>query len=335
MADPTPYAPDYDFTAIEAGTFLNVELANAAEASEVAVAAIKDIRRSDGALKNGIVRAESLAPDAIAYLVATVGPEGDIAGAILIAAEASALTASNAATAADASAIGAAASAVEADGFAGAAAVSAAAAAGSTAVAEAAEMVADVSATAAEASAVAAGLAEAAAEASATAADASADAAAASADAAAASAVAAVAAAAAAKVVFVATKNGTNQTGVVTATWTKVTFSTEVFDEGGHFDTATGRWTPPAGRYRVAGQAEFAAGVVDQASFAVAIYKNGVSHRQNTRHASGTAALSNDVGAIVEANGTDYFEFWVYGGGAGNKTLDGDAARTWFEGSAL
>lgn len=325
MADPVPYAPDYDFTAIEAGTFLNVELANAAEASEVAVAAIKDIRRSDGALKNGIVRAESLAPDAIAYLVAAVGPEGDIAGAILIAAEASALTASNAATAADASAIDAAASAVEADGFAGAAAVSAAAAAGSTAVAEAAEMAADASATAAEASAVAAGLAEAAAEASATAADASADAAAASA-----------AAAAVAKVAFVATKNGTDQTGVVTVTWTKVTFSTEVFDAGGHFDTATGRWTPPAGRYRVAGQAEFtAAGMVDQAPFAVAIYKNGVSHRQNTRHASGTAALSNDVGAIVEANGTDYFEFWVYGGGAGNKTLGGDAARTWFEGSAL
>ena len=324
MADPVPYAPDYDFTAIEAGTFLNVELANAAEASEVAVAAIKDIRRSDGALKNGIVRAESLAPDAIAYLVAAVGPEGDIAGAILIAAEASALTASNAATAADASAIGAAASAVEADGFAGAAAVSAAAAAGSTAVAEAAEMAADASATAAEASAVAAGLAEAAAGASATAADASADAAALSA-----------AAAAAVPAAFVANKNGTDQTGIVSATWTKVTFSTEVFDQGGWFDTVNARWTPPAGRYRIFGQAHFSAAVVDQTQYSAAVYKNGVSHRQNTRHASGTQPLSAMVSAIVEANGTDYFEFWAFGGGAGNKTADGQTNLTWFEGSAL
>lgn len=324
MADPTPYAPEYDFTAIEAGTFLNVELANAAEASEVAVAAIKDIRRSDGALKNGIVRAESLAPDAIAYLVATVGPEGDIAGAILIAAEASALTASNAATAADASAIDAAASAVEADGFAGAAAVSVAAAAGSATVAEAAEMAADASATAAEASAVAAGLAEAAAEASATAADASADAAALSA-----------AAAAAVPAAFVANKNGTDQTGVVTATWTKVTFSTEVFDEGGWFDTVNARWTPPAGRYRISGQAHFSVNVVDQSQFVVAIYKNGVSHRQNIQHASGTATLSSHVDAIVEANGTDYFELWANGGGAGSKTIAGATISTWFEGSAL
>ena len=328
MADPVPYAPEYDFTAIEAGTFLNVELANAAEASEVAVAAIKDIRRSDGALKNGIVRAESLAPDAIAYLVAAVGPEGDIAGAILVAAEASALTASNAATAADASAIDAAASAVEADGFAGAAAVSAAAAAGSTTVAEAAEMAADASATAAEASAVAAGLAEAAAEASATAADASADAAAAS-------AAAAAAAAAAVPVAFVANKNGTDQPGVVSATYTKVTFSTEVFDQGGWFDTVNARWTPPAGRYRISGQAHFSAAVVDQTPYAVVIYKNGVSHRQNARHASGTQPISGRVDAIVEANGTDYFEFWAFGGGAGNKTLSGDASLTWFEGSAL
>ena len=328
MADPTPYAPEYDFTAIEAGTFLNVELANAAEASEVAVAAIKDIRRSDGALKNGIVRAESLAPDAIAYLVAAVGPEGDIAGAILIAAEASALTASNAATAADASAIDAAASAVEADGFAGAAAVSAAAAAGSATVAEAAEMAADASATAAEASAVAAGLAEAAAEASATAADASADAAALSADAAALSA-------AAVPVAFVANKNGTDQTGVATATWTKVTISTEDFDEGGWFDTVNARWTPPAGRYRIAGVAQFTAGIVDAGQYGVAIYKNGTIHREMVARSPGMTFLSAVISAIVEADGTDYFELWVFGNGTGSKTVAGSTSATWFEGSAL
>jgi hypothetical protein len=324
MADPTPYAPGYDFTAVEAGAFLNVELADVAEATEEAVAAIKSIRRSDGALKNGIVTAESLGPSAIAVLIEQVGPEGDIAAEILIAAEASALTASNAATAALASETAAAASETAADGSADAAVVSASAASASATAADGSADAAAASAVTAEASAVAAGLSE-------VAADGSADAAAASAVAAAASA----ASAAAAPVAFVANKNGTDQTGVVTATWTKVTFSTEIFDEGGHFDTAQARWTPPAGRYRITGVVSYSAAVIDQSQYAVAIYKNGASHRQRIEHASGTTPLGVSVSAIVEANGTDYFELWVNGTGAGNKTLSGSTVSTWFEGSAL
>ena len=324
MADPTPYQPGYDFTAIDAGTFLNTELADVAEASNVAVAAIKDIRRSDGALKNGIVTAESLGPSAIAVLIEQVGPEGDIAAEILIAAEASALTASNAATAALASETAAAASATAADGSADAAAASVVTAGASATAAAASETAADASAVAAEASAVAAGLSE-------TAADASADAAAASAVSAAASAVSA----AAAPIAFVANKNGTDQTGVVTATWTKVTFSTEIFDQGGRFDTAQARWTPPSGRYRLSGVVLFTANVVDQAQFTLAIYKNGGAYRQITEVGSGTTQLTALVSAIIEANGTDYFELWVNGAGAGNKTLSGSPAATWFEGSAL
>lgn len=324
MADPTPYEPGYDFTAIDAGTFLNVELADVAEATDQAVAAIKDIRRSDGALKNGIVTAESLGPSAIAVLIEQVGPNGDIAAEVLIAAEASALTASNAATAALASETAAGVSAIAADASADAAAVSAVAADASATAADGSADASAASAAAADASAVAAGLSE-------VAADGSADAAAASAVAAAASAVLA----AAAPVAFIANKNGTDQTGVVTATWTKVTFSTEVFDQGGYFDTAQARWTPPSGRYRLAGNVLFTANVVDQAQLTIAIYKNGVSYRQFTEVGSGTTQLSALVSAIIEANGTDYFELWVNGAGAGNKTLSGSPAATWFEGSAL
>ena len=66
MADPTPYAPGYDFTSVEKGPQFNAELADVALATEELVDAVKDIRRSDGALKNGIVTIDSLAPGVLA-----------------------------------------------------------------------------------------------------------------------------------------------------------------------------------------------------------------------------------------------------------------------------
>jgi hypothetical protein len=136
-------------------------------------------------------------------------------------------------------------------------------------------------------------------------------------------------------VAFVAGKNGTDQTGVASATWTKVTFPTEVFDEGAHFSTVDGRWTPATGRYRVSAAVRFSANVVDQQQYLVAIYKNGTVFRQMSEQASGTGVLDLAVSAIVEANGTDYFEIWARGNGAGDKTISGATISTWFEGSAL
>ncbi|MFZ2160452.1 MAG: tail fiber protein, partial [Bradyrhizobium sp.] len=68
MADPNPYVVSYNFGGFQAsnpttplpGSALDGELANAAAATAVLVAAIKDVRRSDGALNNGIVTFDSL-----------------------------------------------------------------------------------------------------------------------------------------------------------------------------------------------------------------------------------------------------------------------------------
>jgi hypothetical protein len=76
MADPTDYERGYSFTDWQTsnpsrplpGPNLDVELDDIAEATEEIVDAIKDVRRSDGALKNGIVTIDSLAPDALAEL---------------------------------------------------------------------------------------------------------------------------------------------------------------------------------------------------------------------------------------------------------------------------
>jgi hypothetical protein len=70
MADPTKYSPDYSFTNYQTNLpsrplpapELDVELANIATSIDETVEALKDVRRSDGALKNGIVTADTLAP---------------------------------------------------------------------------------------------------------------------------------------------------------------------------------------------------------------------------------------------------------------------------------
>lgn len=42
-----------------------------------------------------------------------------------------------------------------------------------------------------------------------------------------------------------------------------------------------------------------------------------------------------DFTAVDVASGSDFYEFFVQGDGAGNKTVSGAPANTWFEGSAL
>ena len=122
---------------------------------------------------------------------------------------------------------------------------------------------------------------------------------------------------------FSAWKNGTDQTGILSATYTKVTFGTEYFDIGGYYDTSTSRYTPPAGYYHFTATIYHTANIVDQQEYIAAIYKNGVSVLEFSLRASGTGPQLAAVFGTLQANGTDYFEAYTYGGGAGNKTVSG------------
>lgn len=96
MADPTKYVPDYSFTDYQTANpsrplpapELDIELANIAGAVGGAVDAIKDIRRSDGKLQNGLVTADSLAMDGAGALGAIPGltTRAETAAALAIAA---------------------------------------------------------------------------------------------------------------------------------------------------------------------------------------------------------------------------------------------------------
>lgn len=124
MADPTGYDVSYSFGGFQAnspttplpGASLDNELAGIAAATASLVAAIKDVRRADGALKNGLVTRDSLE---LALQLSLASGSADVTAEAIAAAEA-------AAASADADRVAAAASAV-------AAAISAAAAAASAA----------------------------------------------------------------------------------------------------------------------------------------------------------------------------------------------------------
>jgi hypothetical protein len=119
MADPTKYVPGYSYTGFQGSQptvplpapEVDNDFAEIAASIDEIVDAIKDVRRSDGALKNGIVTADALAATLRDEIV-----EGAItdAEAAATAAAASAVTAGAAATAAGASQTAAAASAAAA-----------------------------------------------------------------------------------------------------------------------------------------------------------------------------------------------------------------------------
>ena len=134
------------------------------------------------------------------------------------------------------------------------------------------------------------------------------------------------------RIAFRAHKNGTNQIGIASATNTKVTFGTEAFDVGGYYDVATSRFTPPEGTYFLEVQCTFSAGIVDGQQTGFYIYKNGGFEAQFLEPAYTTGVKTCAGGAVVEANGTDYFEIYCLANGAGNKNLSGAAYATYFSG---
>ena len=132
---------------------------------------------------------------------------------------------------------------------------------------------------------------------------------------------------------FSANRGGTDQTGVATATATRLAFNAEESDSGAMYDTASQRFTPTvAGAYAftIAAQVNdlVAAGDVVQAH----LYKNGTAIA--TAKALATAAADNVQSIlhfVAEADGeTDYFEAFVEHDAGVDKTVEGDEEVSFF-----
>jgi hypothetical protein len=137
---------------------------------------------------------------------------------------------------------------------------------------------------------------------------------------------------------FRADRNSANQT-VTAGSFQKVLFNNVAFQTGGDFDTVNGRWAPPKGRYRISASCLLAAtNIVVGQEYVLAIYKNGGATGGKvgtTVRAQSIATLGLSVTGLVDADGDDFFEVYVYAGGAGDKTVNGDTAYTTFEGEEI
>lgn len=131
---------------------------------------------------------------------------------------------------------------------------------------------------------------------------------------------------------FSAHKNGTDQTAIASAVWTKVTFTTESVDSGNYYDAANSKWVPAAGIVSMNAAVFFNANVVDGNEFYVAIYKNGSQLKLGMFVASNTVNIAPQVTCDDVANGTDYYEVYCIGNGAGDKTIGGSALVSYFQG---
>jgi hypothetical protein len=133
---------------------------------------------------------------------------------------------------------------------------------------------------------------------------------------------------------FSAHKNGTDQTGIASATDTKITFGTEEWDDGGYYDAANSKFLPlEPGQYQIVASVEATANIVDQNSYWTRLYKNGTEYRDGPKaRGSGTGSVTATINMIVDFNGsTDFVEVYFIGGGAGNKTVEGDSKLTYFQ----
>lgn len=86
MADPVKYTQSFDFSGFQSnnpttplpGTRVDIELQDIETSNNQIVDALKDVRRSDGKLKNGIVTPESLGPGVLDGVQGPAGPEGPV-----------------------------------------------------------------------------------------------------------------------------------------------------------------------------------------------------------------------------------------------------------------
>lgn len=119
------------------------------------------------------------------------------------------------------------------------------------------------------------------------------------------------------------------QTGLAAGTFTKVTFDTQVFDEGADYDDLASEWTVPAtGWYDVAARCAFS-GLADGERAITSLYVNAAEHTRLTDVAQGAAASSGWGGTVpLKLTAGDVVTVYAYIGGGGD--IGAGAALTYF-----
>lgn len=125
-------------------------------------------------------------------------------------------------------------------------------------------------------------------------------------------------------------RNGVNF-NVNNTTFTQIAFTTKDFDQNTSFSTGTSRFTPPSGKYLLQASAGQTGGVANQ-RLVMLLYKNGVAFKDYSTTTGGAAAFGVTGCVVVDANGTDYFEVYLYQDSGGATTMSGATVDTYFTG---
>ena len=136
---------------------------------------------------------------------------------------------------------------------------------------------------------------------------------------------------------FGADRNNVDQTGVATATFTKVQHNNEDWDLRGDYDPATNyRYTPSrAGTYLVIAAVKIKA-LADGNDLETLIYKNGGNHRQaEQRLGAGGDAIAIVVAHIRMNGTTDYLEHFIRHNAGANKDIHGTPTGTYFQATRI
>ena len=130
----------------------------------------------------------------------------------------------------------------------------------------------------------------------------------------------------------------TQQTGISSATFTKVNFQTEEFDTNSNFASST--FTPTIAGYYQINSIIWASGTFI-GSF-ISIYKNGVRYKDGTFIGSTAtyAEFASSANTLVYCNGsTDYIEIYVWANSTGTYSLQSSSTngqyRVWFSGGLV
>lgn len=139
---------------------------------------------------------------------------------------------------------------------------------------------------------------------------------------------------------FSANKNSVTQTGIASVTNTKLTFTTEDYDQGGYYDAANSRWYPPAGRpvliSAYCALQPNSGNFVANISQALQLWKNGAQYILEPLNLVTTARVAGIlVYQEIPAAG-DYYEIYVQAEvSVGTIDCNGAPGRTRFQGVIL
>ena len=136
-------------------------------------------------------------------------------------------------------------------------------------------------------------------------------------------------------VAFAAGKGGTTQSGITPGTDTLVTFATEEYDEGGHYDASISRWTPPAGKVQTSMGVWIGTGLDSDALVMLQLFKNGVVMRQTLLSAGGSGKAGLQLSTEDTCDGTDYYEVFFYASGGAGVEIGASSAYSFWTGEVF